>query len=97
MSEDAFKSRVIDYAMLRGWLVAHYRPARTDKGWRTALEGHRGAPDLILARDGRVLLVELKSDKGRVATEQAVWGSALGDYYRLWRPSQWDQVMEDLR
>jgi len=35
LSEADFESRVVDFARLLGWRVAHFRPARTAKGWRT--------------------------------------------------------------
>ncbi len=66
LSEAEFQRTVIDYALLRSWRVVHYRPARTLHGYRTALTGHPGAPDLLLARDGCVLCVELKRHTGRL-------------------------------
>src|SRR5690606_28778418 len=56
-----------------GWKVHHTRPARTDKGWRTPLQGDAGYPDLTMARRGRVVIAELKSESGRVTREQAAW------------------------
>lgn len=97
LNEEQFKARVMAYAQLRQWRICHYRPARTTSGWRTPLEGHRGAPDLILARDGRVLLVELKSEKGGMRPGQVEWGMAIGpEHYRLWRPSDWDEIVDEL-
>jgi hypothetical protein len=48
-----------------GWRAAHFRPARTAKGWRTpvAADG-AGFPDLVLVRRTRIVAAELKS--GRV-------------------------------
>jgi hypothetical protein len=89
MSEDDLKAAVIQAARLLGWRVAHQRPARTEKGWRTAIEGDAGFPDLCLARDGRVLFRELKSAKGKPTADQQVWLEALGDYGGIWRPQQW--------
>jgi len=99
MTEEQFASRVIAYAHLRRWHVVHYRPARTATGkWRTALVGNRGAPDLTLARDGQVILAELKSENGAMRPGQAEWGRAIGkDHYRLWRPSDWDEIERELR
>lgn len=97
MTEDDFKSRVIDYAKLRGWKVTHFRPARTAKGWRTPLEGDKGCPDLVLARDGRVLLVELKSASGRLTSEQRDWLMHIGAAGRLWRPDDWSTIEKELK
>ena len=99
-TEDEWKDTVIDYATLRGWLVHHDRPARTNKGYRTAIQGHAGFPDLVLTRFGDpVLFVELKSAKGQLSTEQQAWRSTLigaGAEYRLWRPNDWDEVAATL-
>lgn len=87
MNEGAWKSWVIDYAMWHKWRVCHVRPAQTEKGWRTPYEGHSGLPDLILARCGVVLLVELKSDTGRAPTpDQVLWINAAGQFGYVWRP-----------
>lgn len=96
ISEADFQRTVIDLAVLSGWTVAHFRPARTDRGWRTAMSGHPGAPDLILARRGVVLLAELKRQHGRVSPQQRAWLAQLGDAGRLWRPSDWAEIVATL-
>ncbi|MCI0542945.1 MAG: hypothetical protein L0Z49_00695 [Actinobacteria bacterium] len=58
------------YAMVRGWRVCHFRPATTRDGWRTAVQGHPGFPDLVLARRGRVVFAELKA---ALSAEQLEW------------------------
>jgi hypothetical protein len=98
INETQFASRVLAYAQLRRWHVVHYRPAKTKTGWRTPLVGHRGAPDLLLAREGTVILAELKSENGGMRPGQAAWGRAIGQaHYRLWRPSDWDEIEKELR
>ena len=89
MSEDALQTHVISAARTFGWRVVHFRPARTDKGWRTAYTGDSGFPDLVLARNGRVLCVELKSHRGRPDENQKLWAQEMGESYRLWRPLDW--------
>lgn len=96
LSEDALLARVLDTAMLYGWRVHHGRPCRTAKGWRTAITGNPGFPDLVLARDGVVLLRELKSDTGRVEPEQATWLAAVGPLGGVWRPRDWDVIVAEL-
>lgn len=97
LGEEDFKRRVIETAQTYGWLVAHFRPARTKTGWRTPVEADgAGFPDLVLARDGVVLLAELKSETGRVDVEQQRWIDALGLYARVWRPRDWDAVLREL-
>lgn len=92
LSEHHFQRTVIDLARLHGWRVSHTRPARTERGWRTPVEGDAGAPDLLLARDGAVLLAELKSARGRPAPDQVAWLAALGPYGRLWRPADFPTI-----
>jgi hypothetical protein len=103
MNETQFAAQVYDLATLRGWLFVHFRPARTAHGWRTPVEGTLGAgfPDLILAqpRTGRLLFVELKSDKGRLSPSQGEVHAILraaGADVRVWRPSDFDAIAEDL-
>lgn len=86
LSEADFLQWVITLAQLHGWLVAHQRPARTNRGYRTAIQGHPGLPDLILARDGTVICAELKTRTGRLSLAQKAWQVQLGDHARVWRP-----------
>jgi hypothetical protein len=94
--EDDLKAWVIELAQLMGWRVVHFRPARTARGWRTAYEGDDGFPDLVLARDGVVLVVELKSQTGRFRPGQREWLAALGAAGRLWRPSDREEIRATL-
>lgn len=96
LSEAGFSSQITDLAALRGWTWCHYRPARTANGWVTPLSGHPGAPDLILARDGVVLLAEVKTARGRLSGAQEDWLAALGAHGRVWRPGDWDDLAAEL-
>ena len=91
------RQRVIDTAKLHGWLVWHARSAWTTRGYRTPIVGDKGAPDLLLARAGTVLLVELKTDNGRTTPAQRHWLHALGPYARLWRPRDWPHILTELK
>jgi hypothetical protein len=96
-SEDQFLSKVIRWAKLNGWMVHHSRPARDPEGKvRTHLQGDKGLPDLILARDGEVLFAELKSNRGTFKPEQRTWLQHLGDFGVVWRPRDWDEVQRRL-
>jgi hypothetical protein len=97
LSEDDFKTRVIGAAKLYGWQVVHIRPCRTAKGWRTAYEGHAGLPDVILARHGHVILAEIKTQTGRLTSEQVTWLDAAGPNGRVWRPRDWPGIQEELK
>jgi hypothetical protein len=79
-----FEVAVIELAQLHGWRVHHQRPARrANGGWTSAVEGHAGFPDLVLARGprhgrpGRLILAELKAGRGRVDSEQRQWRDTL--------------------
>jgi len=97
MTEVQFTDRVIQTAKLYGWLVTHFRPAKTTKGWRTALQGDSGFVDLVLARAGVVIHAELKVGRGRPRPDQISWAQAIGETHRLWYPDDWDEIVETLR
>lgn len=99
-TEAQFQKAVIDLARVTGWLVAHFRPARTEDGWRTpvAADG-AGFPDLVLVRD-RVLYRELKSESGRVRPDQQRWHERLamgGADIAVWRPADWPAIASTLQ
>jgi len=102
MTERDFQRAVVELARLMGWRVHHTRPALTQRGrWLTPIQGDAGFPDLVLCRGGRVIFAELKR-KGRQPTqEQQAWLDALrqcnGVECYLWRPSDWDAIVEVLR
>lgn len=99
MSEEQFTQRVIDTARLYGWLVCHFRPARTGRGrgWATPIQGDSGFVDLVLARKGVVLHPELKVNGKKPRPDQVSWGEAIGESYRLWYPEDWDSIVEELK
>jgi hypothetical protein len=74
MTEAQLQSAIVECAQLLGWRCAHFRPAQTAKGWRTAVSADgAGYPDLTLVRNGFLIFAELKSAKGRVSAEQQRW------------------------
>lgn len=95
-TEAAFTSKVIHLARLNGWMVTHFLPARTGKGYRTPVQGHIGFCDLVLARDQVVLIRELKTDRGSLSAEQRAWLAALGPVAAVWRPRDWDEILVTL-
>ena len=101
LSEKAFSKQVVDYANLRGWRCAHFRPALTADGkWVTPVAAQGvGFPDLVCVRGGKVLWVELKAGKGRLRPEQKVWLDSLraaGQEVYVWHPKDWEQLAEVL-
>ena len=62
VTETDIRRQVRDYLRIRGWFVFHI------------LQGgvgvYRGITDLIAAKDGRVLFIELKTARGRQSEHQ---------------------------
>lgn len=99
--EAQFQQALLQVARLQRWRVAHFRPARTDKGWRTAVEADgAGFPDLVLVRPPRLIFAELKADDGELAAAQEAWIAALaqvpGVEIVVWRPADWNQICQTL-
>lgn len=103
ISERDFQSQVIDLAHLYRWRVAHFRPAQTRSGrWVTPVQADgAGFPDLVMVRGHRMVAAELKSDKGRTSESQLDWLAAFGHVPGIeacvWRPGDWDRIVEWLR
>lgn len=86
MTEAEFQTNVIDLAKTLGWLVHH------DGGdVRRTTYGDPGFPDLVLAKGGRVVFLELKSEKGKLTDTQYAWSEAIYEKMHVVRPSdmQW--------
>lgn len=104
-SERQFQGEVIALARLLGWKVAHFRPARVRRGGRDIYETPVGAdgkgwPDLVLVRAGTIIFAELKVGKNTASEEQVAWLDALretGAAAGVWRPSDWDTILEALK
>lgn len=100
LSEDDWLGMVTQLAQLKGWEWMHIRPAMKQSGWRTPTTGTmaRGWPDLVLTRGRQLLFVELKSESGPVSEDQqrvldVLRSAATVD---IWRPSDWERVVEAL-
>lgn len=100
MLESQFQAQVIQLARINQWKVFH--PAKMqarDGTWRTALQGDKGWPDLVLAHKDRGLIVaELKTDTGKVSFEQQAWLTHLAPWaeVHVWRPKDIDFIAERL-
>jgi hypothetical protein len=83
MSEAALQEAVIACATLLGWEHFHaYDMRRSDTGW----------PDLLLLKPPRMLVLELKTERGKVSPEQEGWlalWAACGAMTAVIRPSDW--------
>lgn len=73
ISERDFSTQVEDLLNIYHWRWAHFRPARTMKGWRTALSGYKGFPDYIAVRPPRLIFSELKDEYSEPSPEQEAW------------------------
>lgn len=95
MTEAELKRAVVDLALRLGWRVhetPQAKPRRPVKGQSS------GYPDLTLARNGKVLWLELKQETGRTFVEQAQWGAHLPpDRWYVIRPSDLQWVTEILQ
>ena len=95
MTEDELLQAITDAATVYGWRWHHIR--RSDKGQQM---GHAGFPDLLLARGGQIIALELKTERGSATLEQAAWLqalSSLGTVALVIRPADLDRVLAWLR
>lgn len=95
--EASFQEKVIAVARALGWRVFHARAVKQANGdYRTPVFGAdgKGFPDLVLAKAGTVLFVELKSGRGTLRPNQREWKRDLepSGLYRLWHPHDWPEI-----
>lgn len=92
LTEKAWLAQVVELASMLGW--EHYHP------W-LSVHSPRGWPDLALVRPPRLVLAELKSEKGKTTPAQDHWlellGKCPGVEVYLFRPSDLDEVVRCLR
>ena len=89
-SEWAFQAELIREALRLGWKVFHHPDMRKAIG--------RGFPDLVLVKH-RVVFAELKRPRKQPSERQREWRDALqaaGADWRIWRPADWDDIMNTL-
>lgn len=100
-TEKEWTDQLLQMASFFGWRTAHFRPARTSHGWRTAVQGDGvGFPDLLLTRRERLIAAELKVKKGKTTTEQEEWLAAFahtGAETYVWWPKDFDRVSRILQ
>ena len=99
MSEADLQRAIVHTAHRHGWRVHHDPPVRVARRdgtfvHRTAVEGNPGFPDLVLARDGVVIIVECKAEHGRFEPGQKEWLEALGA--KVCRPRDLDSLLARL-
>lgn len=96
VTEAEFTSQVLEYAIRLGWMAAHFRTARTNRGWRTAVQGKgKGFPDIIACRGGVQFVAELKVGRNVPTPEQDEWlevFASCGVATYLWYPKDWPEI-----
>ena len=100
LSEADWQQQVVELAQLYRWRIHHCRPALNQRGqYSTPIQGDPGFPDLVLARGGRVLFLELKTNRGVLTEHQQAWRDQLlgaGAEWFCWRPRHIGEVRETL-
>ncbi len=86
MSEAELRAAVVRLAHEMGWKVFSLPIAKT----RRPVKDASGYPDLTLAKNGRVMWFELKTDDGTLRKEQMEWLRDLPYCYVI-RPLDWDR------
>ena len=92
LTEKQWLHQVTDLAKLYRW--------RTYHPW-LSIHSARGWPDLALVRPPRLVLAELKTDRGKTTPSQDEWlellGACPGVEVYLWRPADFNDVVRMLR
>ena len=87
ITESGFQNWVMNVARSGGWGVVHIKP-----------DGYfgRGAPDLLICNESRVITAELKTESGQLSFEQRRWAKELNQAsthsYYLWRPRDAERI-----
>lgn len=90
-TEAHYQGRIVHAAKLLG-----YRAYHTYDSYRSA----PGFPDLVLAKPGRLIFVEVKTESGVVEPDQHWWINVLrssGQEVYVWKPSDWPRVFRVLQ
>ena len=105
IKEAEFLSQVTELLEMFRWRWCHFRPARTKDGWRTALSGDKGFPDIVAIKElnggsVRLLFIELKREQGKLTEAQKGWLDLLnkvaGVETYVWYPHNWNEICNSL-
>ena len=92
--DKAFQALVSATAREHGWLVKNnILDLYSD-------ESDPGFPDLVMVKEGKLMFVELRSDKEKFTAEEHEWLKALSTHQRscgstfvqIWPISEWDRI-----
>ncbi len=92
ITEKQLMSQVKDLAKIYHWKLYHPFLSK----W-----SEKGYPDITLIRPPRIIFAELKRDTGKLTPSQLEWAELLkacpGVEYHLWKPSNFESIVEVLR
>jgi len=104
--ERVLHRQVVATADLMGWASWHDEATNTPRKCDRCGEAvkrrrnKKGWPDLFLFRGSRLIVAELKSEKGRVSPEQQEWLDLFrqipGVEVFVWKPSDWPEILKVL-
>jgi protein gp37 len=91
MTEKELSQQVQQLARLKGYRVYHTF---------LSVYSEPGFPDLCMAKEGRLIFAELKTERGKVTSSQKDWLEVLAaskacEVY-IWRPGDWDEIVKVL-
>lgn len=92
LTEKQFEAQIKEIAKLFDWRYYHT--------WRS-IHSPAGYPDVCMVRLSKIIYAELKSEKGKVSQKQQEWlddllATGKVEVY-LWKPSQFEEIVEILR
>ena len=90
-NESHFTDSIRKAARVFGWRTYH---TRFSKG------SEPGFPDLVVTKRGKLIFAELKTERGKLTDPQREWLKSLeesGQDVFVWRPSDWDTILELLQ
>ncbi len=103
MNETQFQDALIDLLHFCHYKVAHFRPALTQQGWRTAVAADgAGFYDLVAIGHGRCLFIECKGKYGKLSPEQESWRAMAEacskvEYYLWYSNKNLEEIAKILR
>lgn len=106
VKEAELQKLVLRQARIDGWSAAHFGSSvkwiRRGDAYKVIPDKDAvGFPDLVLVRYGQLIFAELKSERGRIRDEQALWLADLREVEKktagrwccvqvfVWRPEDW--------
>ncbi len=97
MNEADFATAIEDMLRLGKWEKwVHFRPARTEQGWRTPLTGDPGFLDYVALRPPRIVVFELKGETGKLTPAESewldTWRRCPGAEVYVWWPSDAEEA-----